>query len=91
MTSPSDDTERLLADSAASFLATHDSLARVRAARPGAPAYSAAAWAGLAGQGWLALRLPEANGGSGLRLRHAMCLTRPSGAACCPSPSSAAR
>lgn len=86
MSLPSDDTERLLAESAARFLATQDSLARVRAARPGAPAYSAAAWRGLAAQGWLALRLPLERGGSGLGLRHAMRLTEAFGRCVLPEP-----
>ena len=81
-----DDTERLLADSAASFLAAQDSLARVRAARAGAPAYSAQAWCGLAAQGWLALRLPQERGGSGLGLRHAMRLTEAFGRRVLPEP-----
>jgi len=86
MSLPSDDTERLLAESAARFLATQDSLARVRAARPGAPAYSAEAWRGLAAQGWLALRLPQERGGSGLGLRHAMRLTEAFGRCVLPEP-----
>ncbi len=86
MLSSSDDTERLLADSAASFLAGRATLARVRAARPGAPAYSPAAWRGLAGQGWLALRLPQERGGSGLGLRHAMRLTDTFGRCALPEP-----
>ena len=81
-----DDTERLLVDSAASFLAAQDSLARVRAARTGAPAYSAQAWCGLAAQGWLALRLPQERGGSGLGLRHAMRLTEAFGRRVLPEP-----
>ena len=86
MTLASDDTERLLADSAASFLANQDCLARLRAARPGMPAYSPATWAELAAQGWLALRLPEALGGSGLGLRHALCLTEAFGRRLLPEP-----
>jgi alkylation response protein AidB-like acyl-CoA dehydrogenase len=86
MTPVSDDTERLLSDSAASFLATQDTFTRLRSARPGMPAYASATWLQLAAQGWLALRLTEAQGGSGLRLRHAMRLTEAFGRRLLPEP-----
>src|SRR5882724_10607542 len=62
---PSGD-QKLMAESFARFLDAASSVARVRAALPGG--FDPALWKGLAEQGALTIRVPEAGGGLGLGL-----------------------
>ncbi len=73
---PSDD-QAMMADMFARFLQAESSTARVRAALP--TGFDEALWRGLAGQGALAMRVPEACGGLGLGLFDAALLLEQAG------------
>jgi 3-oxochol-4-en-24-oyl-CoA dehydrogenase len=62
--------QALMRDMFARYLDEHSSMARVRAAAPSG--FDAALWQGLAEQGALAIRVPEAAGGLGLGLTEAV-------------------
>ncbi len=77
-THDADETGRMLADSADDFFQ------RQPASLGRAP--TRAAWQALAEQGWLALRLPEAQGGSELLARHGAVIAEALGRALWPEP-----
>ncbi len=58
--------QALLRNSAAKLMARAAGPARLRAVRAGETGHDAALWRALAGAGWLALGVPEAQGGLGL-------------------------
>jgi alkylation response protein AidB-like acyl-CoA dehydrogenase len=81
-----DETESLLRDSVDTFVREEHALARLRALRPGTPVNDRRMWCKLAAQGWLALRVPEHLGGSGLTARHAGALAHVLGRHLLPEP-----
>ena len=82
----SDDLAPLLREAATGFLRQHHSLARLRALRDHPDGLDRGVLAAMAEQGWLGLRLPEALGGAGLRLRAAVTLAEQFGRALLPEP-----
>lgn len=58
--------QRLIAESAADFLADAAAMTATRAAADGAAGFDAKLWQGLAELGWCGVHLPEAHGGLGL-------------------------
>lgn len=81
-----DETELLLRDTAEVFVSREHSFARLRVLKPGAPAHDRPTWRKLAQQGWLALRVPERLGGSGLAMRHAGAMANVFGRHLLPEP-----
>jgi alkylation response protein AidB-like acyl-CoA dehydrogenase len=71
------DDQEMMRDMFARFLDENSSIARVRAAAPSG--FDAALWKGLAEQGALAIRVPEASGGLGLGLIDAAVLMEEAG------------
>ncbi|MEF7617420.1 acyl-CoA dehydrogenase family protein [Aquincola sp. MAHUQ-54] len=86
MTEPDDDTARLLADAAQDFLRNAHDRERLRAVFEKRSTVDRGFWRQMAEQGWLALRLPEAQGGSGLALAHAAVITEALGRHAVPEP-----
>lgn len=80
----SDDTLRMLRDSAADF-ATLDA-ARVRRLRGADPGFERSVWQEMAGMGWLGVLIPEELGGLGLDLRAAAIIAEQLGRALYPEP-----
>ncbi len=80
----SDDTLRMLRDSAADF-ATLDA-ARVRRLRGADPGFERGVWREMAGMGWLGVLIPEEYGGLGLDLRAAAIIAEQLGRALYPEP-----
>ncbi len=83
----SDDTLRMLRDSAADF-ATLDA-ARVRRLRNTDPGFERGVWREMAGMGWLGILIPEEHGGLGLKLGAALIVAEQLGRALYPEPYSA--
>ena len=79
-----DDVAILLASSAGRFLSEYHSPARARARRSARDAGDAQFWAAMAEQGWLGLRLPEADGGAGLSFEACIGLLHAFGRAAVP-------
>lgn len=71
------DDQEMMRDMFARFLDENSSMVRVRAAAPSG--FDTALWKGLAGQGALAIRVPEAAGGLGLGLIDAAVLMEEAG------------
>jgi 3-oxochol-4-en-24-oyl-CoA dehydrogenase len=71
------DDQEMLRDMFARYLDEHSSMARVRAATP--TGFDAALWKGLAQQGALSIRVPEAAGGLGMGLFDAALLMEEAG------------
>ncbi|MGK2853214.1 MAG: acyl-CoA dehydrogenase family protein, partial [Microbacteriaceae bacterium] len=61
-----DDTQRMLRDSVAAFVARHSGLDRMRGLRDREPGFERTAWSAMAENGWFGLLVPEADGGLGL-------------------------
>jgi alkylation response protein AidB-like acyl-CoA dehydrogenase len=76
---------RMIRDSAGA-IATPDDLKRVRSLRYGEPGFDRATWRQMCELGWIALRVPEAAGGSGLGMREYCALTEECGAGLLPEP-----
>src|SRR5262245_57185950 len=76
---------RMIRDSAGA-IATPDDLKRVRALRYGEPGFDRAVWRQMCELGWIALRVPEAAGGSGLGMREYCALAEECGAGLLPEP-----
>jgi len=79
-----DDTFRMLRDSAADF-AKLDA-ARVRRLRGTDPGFERSVWQAMAGMGWLGILVPEEHGGLGLKLRAALIIAEQLGRALYPEP-----
>ena len=73
-------------DAARRFLSRECPPALVRRVRDGAPSHPAALWAGMAGQGWLALPFDEAYGGLDADWVTLAALLEELGRACDPTP-----
>lgn len=73
-------------DAARRFLSRECPPALVRRVRDGAPSHAAALWAGMAGQGWLALPFDEAYGGLGADWVTLAAVLEELGRACDPTP-----
>lgn len=84
--SGSDDTLRMLLDSADAFLREAHSLQRVHALRSATTSFDAAMWDQMAQNGWLGICLPEALGGAGLGVAAAAELAARFGAVLMPEP-----
>ncbi|MEK7750361.1 MAG: acyl-CoA dehydrogenase family protein [Acidobacteriota bacterium] len=82
-----DDTLRMLRDSAADF-AKLDA-ARVRRMRGIRPGFDRSVWLEMAGMGWLGVLIPEMHGGSGLGMGAASIVAEQLGRALYPEPYSA--
>jgi alkylation response protein AidB-like acyl-CoA dehydrogenase len=80
----SDDTLRMLRDSAADF-ARLDA-ARVRRLRGTDPGFERVAWREMAAMGWLGILVPEEHGGLGMDLSAAAIVCEQIGRALCPEP-----
>lgn len=83
----SDDTLRMLRDSAADF-ATLDA-ARVRRLRCADPGFERSVWREMADMGWLGVLIPEQHGGLELKLSAALIIAEQLGRALYPEPYSA--
>jgi alkylation response protein AidB-like acyl-CoA dehydrogenase len=81
-----DETSALLEDSAGDFLRHRFDAQRLRLQYRGRAGYDRAFWQELAGQGWLALRLPEALGGSELGIEHVAVISHALGRFAAPDP-----
>jgi alkylation response protein AidB-like acyl-CoA dehydrogenase len=73
-------------DSARHFLERSHALQRLRAMRGDAACCDRAAWREMAGLGWLAILVPEADGGLGLGMREAAAIAEEIGQALLPEP-----
>ncbi len=82
-----DDTLRMLRDSAADFAALD--AARVRRLRGAEPGFERSVWREMADMGWLGVLVPEEYGGLGLDLRAAAIIAEQLGRALYPEPYSA--
>ena len=76
----------LIRDSAAAVAPPGAGLQRVRALRFGRPGFDRAVWQQICDMGWPALRVPEADGGSGLGMQEFCALAEELGAALVPEP-----
>jgi alkylation response protein AidB-like acyl-CoA dehydrogenase len=76
----------MLRDSAAAIVPTGGDLRRIRALRFKPPGFDPAVWRTMADMGWLALRVPEASGGSGLGMAEYVALAEALGAGLVPEP-----
>jgi alkylation response protein AidB-like acyl-CoA dehydrogenase len=83
----SDDTLRMLRDSAADFAGLD--AARVRRLRGAVPGFERSVWRDMANMGWLGVLIPEESGGLGLDLRAALIIAEQLGRALYPEPYSA--
>lgn len=81
-----DETQILLRDSAQDFLGQEHRMERLQGLYEGRPVLDRALWAGMASQGWLALRLPESLGGSALETVHAAIVAEQLGRHAMPEP-----
>ncbi|OWT58986.1 acyl-CoA dehydrogenase family protein [Candidimonas nitroreducens] len=81
-----DEIEVLLENSAEDFLSSEFRDERLRNVYLGRNAYDRGFWRSIAQQGWLALRLPETLGGSGLQVRHVGILANAFGRRAVPEP-----
>jgi len=84
--SESDDSTRMIRDSAAAVAPPGGDLRRIRALRWQSPGFDAATWREMCGMGWLGLRLAEDRGGSGLGMREFCALNEELGAGLVPEP-----
>src|SRR5262245_636530 len=80
------DDQLALRDGARDLLDDHASPARVRAHTAAGAAYAAALWNAMSEQGWLAIELPEADGGVGLGAVEVAILAEQLGAHAAPAP-----
>lgn len=77
---------RMIRDSAAAVAPPGGDLRRVRALRFTQPGYDPAVWREMCALGWPGLRVPEADGGSGLGMSEFCALAEELGAALAPEP-----
>ncbi len=80
------DTQRMMQQSARTFLAGECPTARVRKLMAGDTAYDTELWSGMAEQGWPAIIIGEAQGGLGLGLVELAAVAEEMGRACLPGP-----
>jgi alkylation response protein AidB-like acyl-CoA dehydrogenase len=80
------DTQRMMQQSARTFLAGECPTARVRKLMAGDTAYDAELWSGMAEQGWPAIIIGEEHGGLGLGLVELAAVAEEMGRACLPGP-----
>jgi alkylation response protein AidB-like acyl-CoA dehydrogenase len=80
------DDQLALRDGARDLLDDHASPARVRAHTASGNPYDAALWQAMSEQGWLAIELPEADGGVGLGAVEVAILAEQLGAHAAPAP-----
>ena len=76
---------RMIRDSAGAIVPPDD-LKRIRALRYSEPGFDRAVWRQICELGWVALRVPEAAGGSGLGMREYCALAEECGAGLLPEP-----
>jgi alkylation response protein AidB-like acyl-CoA dehydrogenase len=76
----------MLRDSAAAIVPTGGDLRRIRALRFHPPGFDPAVWRTMADMGWLGLRVPEAEGGSGLGMAELCALAEKLGGGLTPEP-----
>lgn len=81
-----DETEVMLADAVEVMLKDRHNKERLRQVYQGRNAYSRVLWREMAEQGWLAITLSEALGGSGLLTRHAAVIAKSLGQHVVPEP-----
>ncbi len=89
MSHETDDTRRLLRESAADFVARSDIGAAVRAWRHKPEGFDAQRWSEMVQLGWVGLRAPEEAGGTGLGLEDLVALLAETGRGVGPEPLSA--
>lgn len=77
---------QMLKDSAAGIAPRKGDLKRIRALRFTEPGFDRATWRKMCDMGWLGLRVPEDNGGSGLGVRELCGLAEELGAGLVPEP-----
>jgi alkylation response protein AidB-like acyl-CoA dehydrogenase len=77
---------QMLKDSAAGIAPRKGDLKRIRALRFTEPGFDRATWRQMCEMGWLGLRVPEADGGSGLGVRELCTLAEELGAGLVPEP-----
>src|SRR5262249_12409055 len=80
------DDQPAVRDGARDLLDNYASPARVRAHTASENAYDAALWRAMSDQGWLAIELPEADGGVGLGAVEVAILAEQLGAHAAPAP-----
>jgi len=86
MTAVGSDEARMLRDSAATFCATEFPMDQVRRMADGPGGITPAAWQALAAQGWLAILIPESQGGLGLGITELAMVLEQLGRALVPGP-----
>ena len=84
------ETQRLLRDSVAQFVARESDVSRARATRVEQGGFDQATWSTMADNGWLGLRFEEDHGGLGLGLAEAAVVLEELGRALVPEPVCAA-
>lgn len=77
---------RMLVESAAGVASRRGDFKRVRELAFASPGVDRDVWSGIAGMGWLGLRLPEESGGAGLGMLEYAALATEAGAALLPEP-----
>ena len=77
---------QMLKDSAAGIAPRQGDLTRIRALRFTEPGFDRTTWREMCEMGWLGLRIPESDGGSGLGAREFCGLTEELGASLVPEP-----
>jgi 3-oxochol-4-en-24-oyl-CoA dehydrogenase len=80
------DTLDAFRSSARDYLTRTDQLQRLRALRGTTPGFDRATWQEMANLGWLAILVPDAQGGLGLGLREAVAITEEIGQHLLPEP-----
>jgi alkylation response protein AidB-like acyl-CoA dehydrogenase len=80
------DTQRMMQQSARTFLAGECPTSRVRRLMATDTAYDPELWSGMAEQGWQGIIIDEANGGLGLGLVELVAVAEEMGRACLPGP-----
>jgi len=80
------ETVAMIRDSIAAVVPPAGDLQRIRALRFKTPGFDRAVWQEMCNLGWLGLRVPEAQGGSGLGLREFCALAEGLGAGLVPEP-----
>jgi alkylation response protein AidB-like acyl-CoA dehydrogenase len=77
---------RMLRDSAAAIVPPDGDLKRIRALRFQLPGFDRDVWRDMCQMGWVGLRVPEAQGGSGLGMQEFCALAEELGAGLAPEP-----
>jgi alkylation response protein AidB-like acyl-CoA dehydrogenase len=76
----------MIHDSVEAFVPTGADLKRIRPLRYAAPGFDRSTWREICGLGWVGLRVPEAEGGSGLGLREFCVVAEGLGVGLVPEP-----